>query len=70
MTKIYVIEFCEYTNYSNDTVYSEELHKYIGVVSPFLIREDEFEYYSKFGKGIRKMTLVGYIYDPVIKENK
>ena len=71
--KIYSVKFIEYTNASNTTV-SDDVGRYITIPNPnepLLIREDEIPFYSKFGKGIRELQFVGYLYvDCLIKDNE
>ena len=62
--KIYSVKFIRYTDYSRDTVSNdaEEIKDsiYLDVgTEPFLIREDQIEFYKQFGGGIASLTFVG-----------
>ena len=64
MKKIYSIDFIKYTNNLYNTVTDNNHEHYIEVgKDPFLICEDEIEYYMKFGGGIKNMIFVGYMED-------
>lgn len=67
-TKIYAIRFNRYTNALRDTVSdggdigkTEYIH--CDECGCLLIREDEFDYYRKFGGGIKEMSYVGIMYE-------
>lgn len=58
--KIYAVEFIQYTNCMNDTVWCEETDTCLDVgKGAFLIREDEIEKYRKYGHGIKSLTFIG-----------
>ena len=62
--KVYSVTFIEYTDVLKEAVYSEEDKKYLNLDNKYgslLIREDELEKYSKYGKGFKELNLVGYI---------
>jgi hypothetical protein len=63
MEKLYSVSFIEYTNYSKDTVWSEELDKHEHA-SDLVIKESDLDYWRKFGKGIESLKFVGYLGDP------
>ncbi len=68
--KIYEIEFITYTDATKTTVYCESLNQYIEVGNePFLISEDQVEFYKQFGNGIRSLTFVGWTNIPVEDTN-
>ena len=68
-TKIYSITFNQYTNCLNNTVSdgNKEIGKteYVHCDSDgsLLIREDEFDFYQKYGQGIKSMNYIGIMYD-------
>lgn len=62
MVNVYKVEFITYTNAANDTVYSQNLNKYLQAKG-LLIKETDFSYYSQFGGGFRKLEYVGVIED-------
>ena len=68
--KVYSVEFMEYTNAMKDTVSDwdgsfstrDKEHDYLETGrEPFLVRESEFEKYSKYGRGFRHAAFVGRI---------
>ena len=62
--KVYSVTFIEYTDVLKEAVYSEEDKEYLNLDNKYgslLIREDELEKYSKYGKGFKELNLVGYI---------
>ena len=61
MKKVYSVDFIQYTNCLNTAVTDDNHENYITVDNPFLIFEDEIEYYMKFGGGIKNMIFVGYM---------
>lgn len=59
--KIYEVEFLNYTDVTKTTVYSELYKQYVDVgKEPFLISEDQMEYYQQFGGGFRNLIFVGW----------
>ena len=69
MVKVYEVEFMSYTNCLNDTVSTyptkseDEDIEYLDVSGyPFLVKEDDLSYYSKFGGGYKSITFVGNMY--------
>lgn len=73
-TKIYKVEFVEYTNALRDTVSNgNDLgnYKYIKVSKEgFLVREEHLNYISQYGKGIKNAILVGELFEPPIPNYK
>jgi len=66
MLKVYRVTFMTYTNALKTTVSNGEfmIDKYKSIElghEPFLITEDQIEYYNQFGGGIRNMEFVGYM---------
>ena len=73
---VYSVEFMNYTNTLKTTVSDVRPEDYGGLNSlsdityievghePFLVRESELKYYSKFGGGYRNIKQVGYIEIP------
>lgn len=66
--KMYSITFNRYTSYLRDCVSTDDHNvkdiKYLKLPhnkEPFLIAEDEIEYYKQFGGGIKNQIFVGYI---------
>lgn len=67
-TKIYLVDFIEYTNYSRETVSNQERNigdeKYLHVSKEgFLVREEHLDYVKQYGKGIRSIKLVGELFE-------
>ena len=68
-SRLYLVTFNEYTNCLNDTVSdnNKEISKtqYIECSKggSLIIRESEFEFYQKFGGGIKSMTYLGFMYE-------
>jgi len=68
MTKIYLVEFVEYTNWLHDTISNPELElgkgKYINISKDgFLVREEHLEFIKQWGKGIKSIRLVGELFE-------
>lgn len=68
MTKIYSVEFIEYTNWRCNTVSNPELEsgkgKYINISKDgFLVREEHLEFIKRWGKGIKNIKLVGELFE-------
>lgn len=73
---VYIVDFMNYTNSSRTTVSDVRPEDYGKLNSlsdatylevghePFLVRESELQYYSKFGGGYRSIKQVGYIEIP------
>lgn len=69
--KVYSVTFVQYTNCMRDTVWNEEDDEYLKVGrDPFLVREDELDYYKKFGDGFETIRLVGYMAIDLSKDEK
>ena len=65
MSKIYLIDFVEYTNAMRNTVYNPDCKKqYISVPKEgFLVREEHLDFIRVYGKGIRSAKLVGELFE-------
>ncbi len=67
-TKIYLVEFIEYTNPMRDTVSNPNMEigkgRYININKEgFLVREEHLEFIKKWGKGIKSIKLVGELFE-------
>lgn len=59
-TKLYKVEFNKYTSWSNDCVFNELEDIYLNIpLGGLVIKEYEFERYSKFGDGFKSLTFIG-----------
>lgn len=61
MTRLYVVTFNRYVNYSDKAVRNEETREYLDTSEPVIIREEQIPFMKDWGEGIKELKYVGVL---------